>query len=287
MPGINSSGAPNTRDYVLGRGRIYFGKLTAAGLLDSDGLRDLGNAPEFTVSMTVEDITHQSSRSGLKITDARCTISQEVGLAFQLDELNFQNLADFFAGTTSVYDNPHDTTWTGHETAIVSAAIKIGRWYELRTPGGARVYNLDAGSLVYSFEEDPAGTPATLAANDYEIDEQLGLVRFLSTGTTTLADGDTVGWAITTAAAAAQDVDQVNALQVAQVSGVLVFVQENACDGDHKTEFRFHKVSLSADGDLSAISDEFGTLNFTGVAEVNSGVTDTSKVLTIRTYDQA
>jgi len=286
MPGINTTGAPQTRDYTLGRGIVRLASLTAAGLPDSDGFRDLGNATEFNISVAVEDIRHQNSRDQLKITDKRVTISQEVGLSYILDEMNFQNLADFFSGDTETYTNPHDTAWTGHDTAIVTDSLKVGNWYQLKDDNGERVYNLDATGCVYSFEQDPAGTPAVLAADDYEIDEQMGLIRFLGTGTTSLSDGDVIGFEISTGATVGQDLDQVNALSENDVTGALLFIQSNASDLGQKTEFLFHKVSLASDGDLSLIGDEFQTASFTGVAEVNSGVTDTSQVLTVRTYDQ-
>jgi len=286
MPGINTSGAPNTRDYVLGRGIVRLAKLTAAGLPDADGFRDLGNAPEFSITVSVEDLRHQSSRSQLKFTDKRCTISQEVGVSFILDEMNYQNLADYFSGETGSYTNPHDTAWVGHDTAIVASALKVGNWYQLKDDTGARVYDLGAAGLVYSFEQDPAGTPAVLAADDYEIDEAMGLVRFLSGGTTSLADGDVIGFEITTGASVGQDLDEVSALTQADVTGALLFVQTNACDQGNKSEYLFHKVSLSSDGDLSLIGDEVQQASFTGVAEVNSAVTETSQVLTVRTYDQ-
>lgn len=286
MPGLNSTGAPNTEDYNLGRGRIYLADIVSAtGLPSANGFRDVGNTPEFTMTVDVQDLRHQSSRECVKFTDKRFIVSQELGLGFQVDELNFQNWSDFLAGSTETYDNPHDTTWANHEDAVVSSAVVLGNWYELKDDNGARVYNINATGCVYSFEEDPAGTPVTLVANtDYEIDEQLGLVRFLPTATN-VAAGDTVGWAITTGASTPQDLDQVNALKRAEVSGVMLFISENAGDCGQKIEFRFHKVSLTADGDASLIGDEVTVLNFSGVAEVNSLVTDTSKVLTIRTYD--
>lgn len=286
MPGINTSGAPNTRDYTLGRGIVRLASLTAAGLPDADGFRDLGNAPEFGITVSAEDIRHQSSRSQLKFTDKRCTISQEIGVTFILDEMNHQNLASYFSGDTETYNNPHDVAWVGHETAIVAAVLKVGNWYQLKDDNGVRVYDLAAASLVYSFEQDPAGTPAVLDATDYEIDEAMGLVRFKSGGTNSLADADVIGWEITTGAAAAQDLSQVNALTQADVTGALLFIQTNACDQGNKSEYLFHKVSLSSDGDLPLIGDDIQTASFTGVAEVNSAVTDTSQVLTVRTYDQ-
>jgi len=286
MPGINSSGAPDTRDYTLGRGIVRLAKLTAAGLPDSDGFRDLGNAPEFTITVSAEDVKHQSSRSQLKFTDKRCTISQEVGLSFGLDEINFDNLADFFSGSTEVYNNPHDTTWVNAEDAIISSSVKLGAWYQLKSDTGERVYDLGAAGVTYVVEEDPASAAVALAEGvDFEIDAEMGLIRFLPTSVL-IADGDVAGWNITAGATVAQDLDQVNALTEAAVSGALLFVQTNACDDGNKSEYLFHKVSLSSDGDLPLIGDEFEKMTFKGVAEVNSAVSGTSQVLTVRTYDQ-
>lgn len=285
MPGLNTTGAPNNRDYTLGRGIVRMANLNASGLPDTDGFRDLGNAPEFNVTLSVEDVRHQSSRTQLKFTDKRCTISQEIGLSFILDHIEFANLSDFFAGATSTYNNPHDTTFVA-TAAIITTALKPGNWYQLKDDDGARVYDLGAAGLVYAFSEDPAGTPVTLVeGTDFELDKPMGLVRFLPTSTAATA-GDTIGWAISTGASTPQDLSEVAALQRADVAGAIQFIQENACDEGNKTEYLFHKVSLSPDGDLPLIGDEFMQMSFTGVAEVNSAVSDTSKVLTIRSYDQ-
>ncbi len=294
MPGLNNTGAPNTRDYTLGRGIVRLAALTAAGLPDSDGFRDLGNSPEFNITVAVEDVRHQSSRTQLKFTDKRCTISQEVGITFILDEMNFQNLSDFFSGSTEVYDNPHDVIWSTHEDSIITSSLKVGNWYQLfdddsgaAEHGLNRIYDLGAAGVVFSVEEDPAGVPVPLVSGvDYEVDLEMGLIRFLP-ASVLVTDGDTVGWALTVAASTPQDLDQVNALIRADVVGALLFVQTNACDEGNKSEYLFHKVSVSADGDLPLIGDEIQQASFTGVAEVNSGVTDTSQVLTVRGYDQA
>lgn len=293
MPGLNTTGAPNTRDYTLGRGIVRLAQLTAAGLPDSDGFRDLGNATEFNITVSVEDVRHQSSRTQLKFTDKRCTISQEVGMSFILDEMNFQNLSDFFSGSTEIYDNPHDVTWIAHENSLISSSVKIGNWYQLfdddagaAEHGLNRIYDLGAAGLVFSVEEDPAvGAVALALGVDYEVDLEMGLIRFLP-ASILIADGDVAGWAITVAATTPQDLDQVNALIRADVVGALLFIQTNACDQGNKSEYLFHKVSLSPDGDLPLIGDDIQKASFTGVAEVNSAVTDASQVLTVRSYDQ-
>ncbi len=295
MPGLNTTGAPNTRDYSLGRGIVRLASLAASGLPDANGFRDLGNAPEFNISLTVEDLRHQSSREQLKFTDKRVTISQEIGVSFILDEMNFNNLSDFFVGSTETYDNPHDTTWLTTNLSVISSSIKVGNWYQLHDDGTAgshgpnRVYNLGAASLVHIFEKDPGGVPVALvegADQDFVLDEEMGLVRFLAGGPAALVDGDSVGWRISVAAAVPEDLSQVNALQRADVVGALLFIGTNAADQGNKTEYLFHRVSISPDGDLPLIGDEWMQASFSGVAEVNSAVTDPSKVLTVRTYDQ-
>lgn len=292
MPGLNTTGAPNTRDYTLGRGIVRLANLTAAGLPDSSGFRDLGNSPEFNINVSVEDVRHQSSRTQLKFTDKRCTVSQEVGITFILDEMNFQNLSDFFSGSTETHDNPHDTTWVLHENSTITSSVVLGNWYQLFDEGlidahGAnRVYSLEAAGVVFAFESNPNPTGTVLVeGTDFELDKEMGLVRFLPAAVD-IAAGDAVGWIISTGATTPQDLDQVNALIRADVTGALLFIQTNACDEGNKQEYLFHKVSLSADGDLPLIGDEIQTASFTGVAEVNSGVIDTSQVLTVRTYDQ-
>ncbi len=282
MPGFNLTGAPNTQDYVLGKGKILLAKINnATGLPDVNGFRDLGNSPQFNLTVTVEDRRHKNSRDCLAFTDARFIISQEVGLSFQLDEINFENLSDFLSGSTETYDNPHDVT---HTDVSITLTVKLGRWYELRKANGTRVYNLDAAGVVFTIEKDATTDVLLVEGTDYEIDKQLGLVRFKSTAVN-IVNGDPVIWTITTGATTPKNLDQVNALERSQVEGALLFIQDNSADCGQKTEYRFHKVSLTADGDLSLIGDEETVMSFTGVAEVNSLITDASQVLTVRTYD--
>lgn len=287
MPGINNTGAPRTEDIVLGRGRLLFAENDGVtGLPVASGLRDLGNVSEFTITVNTEDFRHQSSRDCVKQTDKRFIVSQESELSFVAEEINYQNLAAFFSGDTSTYNNPHDVTHT--DTTITDTLVK-GNWYELRDGSNARVYNLDAAGVVYTVEEGPApGTPL-VAGTDYEVDEQLGLIRFLPTGVT-LVDGDEVIWSISTGASTPQDLDQVEVLTRDSLSGTLIFEQNNAGDCGQRSEFRFHSVDLSADGDLSGIGDEPVNLPFTGVAGINSALlasdpTIGSGVATVRTYD--
>ena len=53
--------APNTENFTLGKGILYFDKLNqVSGLYE--GERDLGNAPEVSFSIDLEKLPHYSSR---------------------------------------------------------------------------------------------------------------------------------------------------------------------------------------------------------------------------------
>lgn len=281
MPGFNETGTPNTLDYVLGKGKILFGLIDdATGLVDTDGLRDLGNAPAFTASVEVEKRDHKNSRDCIAFVDATFVTSQKINLSFQLDEINYENLSAFFSGETSTYNNPHDTTFTDN---VIAVDVKLGRWYELRKTNGDRVYNLDAVGVVYTIEKDAGVDVLLVEGIDYTIDKQLGHIFFKTTAVN-IANGDQAQWTITTGATTPQDLDQVRTLQVSQVVGTLVFIQDNANDCGQKSEFRFHRVQLTGDGELAMISDEEEVMSFTGVAGINSLV-DADSPVSIRTYD--
>ncbi len=281
MPGFNELGTPLTLDYVLGRGKVYFGlNDPATGRVDVNGLRDLGNATAFAAAIEVETRDHKNSRDCLAQVDATFVLSQKINLSFSLDEINFENLSDFFSGATSTVNNPHDVL---HTDVSISLNVKLGRWYELRKANGDRVYNLDATGVVYTIEKDDVADVLLIEGTDYEIDEQLGLVFFKTTAAN-VANGNPVIWSITTGASTPQDIDEVRALQRATVEGTLLFVQDNANNCGQKTEYRFHRAQLTGDGEIAMIGDEESVMSFSGVAGINSLVDATSPVA-IRTYE--
>lgn len=281
MPGINELGTPLTLDYTLGRGKAYFGlNDPATGFVDTNGLRDLGNVTAFASGIEVETRDHKNSRDCLAQIDATFVLSQKVNLSFSIDEINFENLADFFSGETSTYDNPHDTTFTDN---VIAVDVKLGRWYELRKTNGDRVYNLDAVGVVYTIEKDAAIDVLLVEGTDYEIDEQMGLVFFKTTATN-IAAGDQAQFSITTGATTPQDLDQVRGLQRALVEGTLLFIWDNANNCGQRTEVRFHRAQLTGDGELPMIGDEETVAAFTGVAGINSLI-DATSPFSIRTYE--
>jgi hypothetical protein len=286
MSGINTSGLPSPNYITVGRGSLRIARQDATtGMADANGFRHLGNAPDFTLSVSEEDLRHQSSLDALALTDKRIVLNRETEISFTLEEIHFDNLALFFSGDVGSYSSPTNVSWANHQDAIVANPVKLGRTYELYNNAGDRVYNLGAASLVYSFEEDPAGTPQVLTLDDdYTIDEELGLVTFL-VGATNLVDGvSVVGWSISTPAAGATAIDELQGLTDVSAKFVLMFVAVNP-ETERKTEYVLYQVSLSADGDLALIGNDWQQIPMTGLAEVNSTIdvaTGESRVLRAR-----
>lgn len=284
MVGLNTSGNPDTANYVLGRGELYFSRLTAGGFPDDSGFRDLGNAPEFSITIDVEDLEHFSSRAGLKVLDKKFVISQAASIAFTLDEISFNNLAEFVSGSTGTYDNGHDTTVSDVD---VTASVVQGRWYDIynsaNTTTRRRVYNMGATGYVYSFDKDVAGVDTLLVeGTDYILDKKMGRIQII-VGSVTCPNGAKLQYTCTTAATTPKDLDQVSGLTVGTIEGALKFIQVDAVTGE-RTEYHFHKVQINADGDFSLIGDEVTTMGFSGAALVNNAVPDVSKVMSVRYY---
>jgi hypothetical protein len=284
MAGPNETGKPKTEDYNLGRGIVYFAPI------DADGKptiwRDLGNAPEFNISVEVETLEHQSSREGLKVVDKEVIISQEVSVGFQLDEINSENMALFFSGAKASHTNVSVAGFVEHEM-VLDGNLELGRWYDLYNAASPpeRAYDVDIADLTVKTNE---AAPVTLVVDvDFELDAEMGRIFILSTGIlvpTAIGTGD--GLLVTLVAnGAAKDVEEVRALIQTNVLGALKFISENPADNDRSQEYEFHKISIKPEGDFALIGDEFTVQGFTGAAEKNETQSPDSPTLTIRVVD--
>jgi len=276
MAGPNTTGTPNTEDYNLGRGKLYFSALTASL---PGAWRDMGNCPEFNLSIEVETLEHQSSREGLKVVDKEVTISQKLTCTFTLDEVNDENLAAIFSGEKASYTNAAVAGFASYE-AIES--VELGRWYEIKDSNGVRAYDIDTADLDVDNGTDDTDC---VEGTDYTLNLDMGLIFFHSDATGIVA-GEAVDLTLT-ADAGAKEVHEVRGLTQTGVVGALKFVSENPANNDKMTEFNFHKITLKGDGDFSLIGDDWTQMPFTAAAEKNETASPDSPTLTIRTVGTA
>lgn len=286
MPGPNATGKPNTSDYQLGRGILYFSALDASTGIPKGGWRDMGNAPEFTITASKEVLQHFSSRTGLKVLDKEVVISQTMTFSFGLDECNHENMADFFSGEKATHTNAGIAGFAEYVMVADGDAVK-GRWYDLKNSTNGRAYDVDPTKLVVKTNE---ASPVTLVLNtDYELDVDMGRIFLLSTSAA-LATSITAGKGIRvsmTADVGAAGVNEVRAFTKTSIAGALKFISENPAGNGYKTELQFHQVTLKASGDFSLIGDDWTQMTFEGAAEKNANASPNSPTLTIRNLNTA
>lgn len=277
---INTTGKPDNRDYLLGRGIIYLSALDANGL--PGAWRDLGNAPQFQITVESEELIHQLSRRGLRVTDKRITLSQDISFSFQLDEISHDNLGLFFTGTTSSVTNPAVAGVGSMMSPIaITASAELGRWYDLKTAyDGSGVATAFSATSVPKIRRT-SGTPMDLVLNtDYEIDHEMGRV-FLKHDASNVAATDDIAWYSAADASAPATLQLMQALAGNVQDYAMKFVAENPANSSEKIEYHFHSVQISADGDLSLIGDEFAVAGFSGTAQRNTN-TNIDATLTVR-----
>lgn len=283
---LNLTGTPNTLDYYLGRGILYLSELDADQLPDASGYRDLGNCPAFSMTVSSEELLHQSSRTGLKVTDKRVTLSQDIQIAFSLDELSHDNYALFFTGTTDTVTNPA-VAGVGSMMMPVefTDTAVLGRWYPLLSAyDGNGVSTAFSATSVPKIRRTSGMAMDLVLGTDYEINEKSGMV-FIKHDAVNAAAGDDLAWYSAADASAPATLELMEALDGTIRNYALKFVAANPVNEDEMMEFQFHSVQVSADGDLNLISDEYSQASFTGAAQRNSNP-NIQGTLTIRSNER-
>lgn len=281
----NTTGLPNTNDYVLGRGIVYAAAISAVTGLPQ-AWRDLGNSPDFKISVASETLEHKSSRAGLKNVDKSVTISKDTTVNFTLDEVNQENVAYFFSGTTAT---PTNGAVAGFSlwAMIPTATLAKGRWYDVVSSTGVRAYDISAGDFLLKTSNV---SPVTLVlGTDYLLDTEFGRVFLMSTSTaigTAITNGESLTVTLT-AKAGAKGIDEVRALMSGDVKVALKFIAENPANSNDHGEYEFHQVILKANGDFSLISDDWTAMPFTAKAEANTLGFPLSPYMTTRSVKTA
>ena len=289
-----STGEAQPSHYNLGRGIIYFGSRNATtGYATS--FRDLGNATEFNISLTKEELEHFSSRSGLKVIDKKVVLSQAMTFNFTLDECNFDNMALFFSGTVASRNCPvidYHTGQTGNGNLWMEATNHKGRWYDLyegadltaayppSNPNSKRVFNIDPASFVLEL----ANGTTVVSASEYLIDALMGRVFIKSTSTIPANEKCDCHFK-TLHTGGSLVIEEIAGLTQAAVTGALKFISDNAAN-NFKVQYQFHRATVSAEGDFALIGDQYSTMKFTGTAEKDEAVDPTFPVLRVSSFGQ-
>ena len=110
--------SPDVNNYHIGKGIVSFKEEGGSTFTD------LGNAPSFSYSPTVERLEHFSSREGVKTKDFTAITQVGATVTFTLDEITGTNLA-FFALAEPGTDVGGVITLNGLSKAEFKGEIKV------------------------------------------------------------------------------------------------------------------------------------------------------------------
>ena len=110
--------SPNVQNYHIGKGIVSFKEIGGSTYTD------LGNAPSFVYTPTVEKKEHFSSREGIKTKDFTAITQVGATIKIQLDEITGLNLS-FFALADSGTDTDGNITLAGLSKAEFVGDIKV------------------------------------------------------------------------------------------------------------------------------------------------------------------
>lgn len=278
----NASGVASPDYYLLGRGKVSGAFLDANG--KPLGYRDFGNAPEFNASVEVETLDHYSSREGLRKKDREIVISQDINISFILEEITAQNVALFFSGAVSETTNAAvagfgTSTSVGAEV-VPPGSLEVGVWIDLIDPAtGRRAYGVKQADVTVLTVPTGGGAQVSVpyaAGVNYEVDEEMGRVFLKSTSTPLTAAvtaGSGLAIHVAANAQAAGTVSTVTPLARTSERLAIKFLSENAnaVGGvTGKSEYNFWNVTLTSDGDLPLISEEWSQMSFNGACTTST-----------------
>jgi len=110
--------SPNVNNYHIGKGIVSFKEAGASVFTD------LGNAPSFIYTPTIEKLEHFSSREGVKTKDFTAITSAGATIKVTLDEITGLNLS-FFSLAEQGTDTDGNITLAGLSKAEFIGDIKV------------------------------------------------------------------------------------------------------------------------------------------------------------------
>lgn len=280
MLGLNTTGRENPVFYHLPRACVYIGLLDASGNVVRNEYLPIGHVNGYTVSAEIATTEHRNLCDQNGAVDDLFDTNRRFNISFTAEELHHENSRRFFFGSI---DSPANPAVAGIAAYNITTMGVRGATYIIYNSSGVRALGIDETKLTLKY--DPAGANVTLVLNvDYIVDEPLGTIHILSTGSIVPATpGLPIQVTLAADAGAPSNIDRVQGLQVATQLFRVVLKGHNGRT-DKRFEIAFESVRLIPDGDLALVNaDELGTMGFTGACLVNTAVIGRSKVLNIST----
>lgn len=228
-------------NYTVSKGELWFSDFKVGTEIPA-GWRFLGNAPEFNITVENETLDHYSSTRGIKEKDASIVLQTNASASLILDDIQIENLALFYFGSS---DTVSQTALTAQTETFTD--VKPGHSYQL----GISTNNPTGVRSISNVSVEVASVAKTLNT-DYTVDAELGIIHIVAGGTIA-ADADIVVEYDRAAKSRTQVISGSD-----QVEGALRFISYN--EQGARIDYMLPKVKLSPNGDFSLISDEWQQL---------------------------
>lgn len=239
---------PNSDNLYLGAGEVLFDRFDAQG--NPTGFRHLGNVSSLEITNEVEDLEHRTSMFGHRAVDKSVPTDLVANVAMVLEEYDRHNLALALLGEVAALVQEADPD-VEDEPINGGAALELDKWY-------------DVGALHITVTAVKQGMTTLTAGEDYEVREDAGMIRVLSSG-----DGGALAttWS---GAVPALSTSQVHGLSTPRILGRLRYIGAADQVSGPRQLVDVWKCALRPDGALQLISEEFGEFTLAGKAELDS-----------------
>ena len=293
MAGISKTGHGSTENHFLGRGCVFLAELDTTGA--PGAWRELGDTCVLEVEADTSTIEHFSCKNFNRVKDAEYISQITFDVSLTVDELSYENFAEFFVGTTSKTDNannvaspsnaaPGGSFYVPNNAVAASDAVQdtrvSGRWYDIYISSGGdivigpdpttasrlrRVYNITNLSPVIvngvSFATQDITVNSVLPANTLGLDPADGMI-FVPSSTSPVA---------TEAATGALFDGYANTQGLLALGSRFVDIMTNAADGMQSVAFTVGKLDRMTGftGEQKIFALKFRAFNGTKAGEVH------------------
>ena len=243
-------------NYTLGKGILYFDRYNPDTGTYS-GWRDLGNAPSFSFTVTIEKLEHFSSRGGLRVKDKEIISQLTPSCSFTLDEITAENFG--ILGLAKV-DDMTQAAETGVEDTITADQIKKNEKLFLKRHH--IVYETNGTNNPKVYVSSSTGTALTEGVDFIMTaeDAKAGQITIVDTSADVAAALTAGNSLVVVYDCAASTMKKIKLFSETQILGRLRFVSDNPT-GTQCT-FLAKNVSLTPSGDTAFIGDDWSTLSF-------------------------
>lgn len=235
-------------NYTLGRGEVHFARYRPGTTIPAMEYY-FGNTPEFSLSITSENLDHFSSDRGIREKDDSVLLQTDRTGSLTCDAIKPENLALLFFGTSDIASV---VAAAGQSSVIPAADVKQGYSYQL----GTSTANPAGLNKVSTVVVKLTTTPATvyIAGTDYVVDLDLGRVTILEGGGITSGTGITIDFAIV-----ASSRSRIISAST-PVEGAMRYLAKNP--KGIQFNYFFPYVKIAPNGDFQLKSDEWQTIPF-------------------------